>query len=83
MAAYSFDEPEFTIAREKRKEKENNKQRHQKFTTHNLPEQQDPTVQPLLLSPILVVFSLLSETSVLQLGAIVKITDNIEFSHHS
>ena len=39
MSAYSFDEPKFTSAREKRKEKENNKQKHQKFTMHNLPEQ--------------------------------------------
>ena len=39
MSAYSFDEPKFTSAREKRKEKENNKQKHQKLTMYNLPEQ--------------------------------------------
>ena len=31
MSAYSFDKPKFTSAREKRKEKENNKQKHQKI----------------------------------------------------
>ena len=31
MSAYSFDEPKFTSAREKRKEKENNKQKHPKI----------------------------------------------------
>ena len=39
ISASSFDEPKFTSAREKRKEKENSKQKHQKFTMHNLPEQ--------------------------------------------
>ena len=39
MSTYSFDEPKFTSALEKQKEKENNKQKHQKFTMHNLPEQ--------------------------------------------
>ena len=39
MSAYSFDEPKFTSAQENRKEKENNKQEHQKFAMHNLPEQ--------------------------------------------
>ena len=39
MSAYSFGELKFTSAREKQKEKENNKQKHQKFTMHNLPEQ--------------------------------------------
>ena len=29
MSAYSFDEPKFTSAQEKWKEKENNKQKHQ------------------------------------------------------
>ena len=32
MSTYSFDEPKFTSAREKRKAKENNKQKHQNFT---------------------------------------------------
>ena len=41
MSAYSFDKPKFTSAREK--EKENNKQKHQKFAMHNLPEQYDLT----------------------------------------
>ena len=39
MSVYPFDEPKFTRTREKRKEKENNKQRQQKFTMHNPPEQ--------------------------------------------
>ena len=39
MSAYSFDKPKFTSTQEKQKEKENNKQKHQKFTMHNLPEQ--------------------------------------------
>ena len=39
MSADSFDELKFTSAREKRKEKENNKQKHQKFTMQNPPEQ--------------------------------------------
>ena len=39
MSAYSFDEPKFKSAQEKRKEKENNKQKHQKFSMHNPPEQ--------------------------------------------
>ena len=43
MSVYSFDEPKFISAREKRKEKENNKQKHQKFIMHNLPEQEDLT----------------------------------------
>ena len=38
MSAYSFDELKFTSTREKRKEKENNKQKHQKFAIPNLPE---------------------------------------------
>ena len=33
------DEPKFTSAREKRKEKENNTQNHQKFAMHNFREQ--------------------------------------------
>ena len=39
MSVYSFDKPKFTSARGKRKERENNKQKHQKFTMHNLREQ--------------------------------------------
>ena len=38
MSAYSFDELKFTSTWEKWKEKEN-KQKHQKFTMHNPPEQ--------------------------------------------
>ena len=34
MSAYSIDEPKFTSTREKREEKENNKQKYQKFTIY-------------------------------------------------
>ena len=39
MSAYSFDKLKFTSAREKWKEKENDTQKHQKFTMHKPPEQ--------------------------------------------